>query len=100
MKYIAYFYIVCEGKSPQPANLDPVFEFEAESINEAKEQAAFYCRNHEVMSHWYKLDPTSKWQDVPKDSETVFARRTFRVIPKSAGRKVQKTYVELLMPNE
>ncbi len=100
MKYTAYCYIVGEGKSPQPANPDPVFEFEAESINEAKEQVTLYCQNHKVMSHWYKLDPISKWQDMPKDSEIVFARKTFRVIPKSAGQKVQKTYVELLMPNE
>ena len=92
-----YCYIVCEGKSPQPANPDPVFEFEAESIYEAKEQATLYYQNHKVMSDWYKLDPTSKWQDRPKDRETVFARKTFRIIPESADRNAKEAYVELLM---
>lgn len=77
------YWIVNEinGKEiPEPVQPSPTSEFEVKDLNDAKEKVDEICENHGIMSDWYKRDPMSKWEDAPfDDSETMFARRIFRL---------------------
>lgn len=99
MKILALYFFVIGNEHLQPVQPEPICEFKAKDINNAKEIVTDICQKHEVMAQWGILDPTSEWEDAPFEDDDVddalFARRIFRFNTQYPAPRHRKAIIEL-----